>query len=301
MVDRERRRAHADRQRRLRPRGGQPAARRPARRHPPAAPARPHRGQARAGPAGGRAPARAAARARARPRRATAAAAGSRAATQPRRAAAGRRLDRHERPRARCSPACRSAALEFANILLTEPDAQIASTPKDVVWTHRKTTLYRYRSTKRRYAVPVLLVFALINRPTSSTCARATRSSSSCSRRASTSSCSTGACPTRRTPTWASSTTSATRSRGACARRCAPSGQEEVVAARLVHRRHAVPRCTPRSSPTVRCATSSCSPRPIDTTGSLYATGSARHLRRRPRRRRRWPPSPAPASTSPTS
>ena len=38
-------------------------------------------------------------------------------------------------------------------------------TPKDVVWTHRTTTLYRYRSTKRTYAVPVLLVFALINRP----------------------------------------------------------------------------------------------------------------------------------------
>jgi polyhydroxyalkanoate synthase subunit PhaC len=57
------------------------------------------------------------------------------------------------------------AALEFANIVLTERDAQIAVTPKDVVWTHRTTTLYRYRSTKRAYAIPVLLVFALINRP----------------------------------------------------------------------------------------------------------------------------------------
>jgi polyhydroxyalkanoate synthase len=57
------------------------------------------------------------------------------------------------------------AALEFANIVLTERDAQIAVTPKDVVWTHRTTTLYRYRSAKRTYAVPVLLVFALINRP----------------------------------------------------------------------------------------------------------------------------------------
>jgi polyhydroxyalkanoate synthase len=57
------------------------------------------------------------------------------------------------------------AALEFANIVLTERDAQIAVTPKDVVWTHRTTTLYRYRSSKRTYAVPVLLVFALINRP----------------------------------------------------------------------------------------------------------------------------------------
>ena len=33
------------------------------------------------------------------------------------------------------------------------------------MWTHRKTTLYRYRSTNRTHALPVLLVFALINRP----------------------------------------------------------------------------------------------------------------------------------------
>jgi polyhydroxyalkanoate synthase subunit PhaC len=58
-----------------------------------------------------------------------------------------------------------SAAVETANILLTTDDARIAATPKDVVWAHRKTTLYRYRSAQRRHAVPVLLVFALINRP----------------------------------------------------------------------------------------------------------------------------------------
>jgi polyhydroxyalkanoate synthase len=57
------------------------------------------------------------------------------------------------------------AALEFANIVLTERDARIAVTPKDPVWTHRTTTLYRYRSDRRTYAVPVVLVFALINRP----------------------------------------------------------------------------------------------------------------------------------------
>jgi polyhydroxyalkanoate synthase len=58
-----------------------------------------------------------------------------------------------------------AAAVEFANILLTRDDAQIGASPKDVVWTHRKTTLYRYRSNQRRHALPVLLVFALINRP----------------------------------------------------------------------------------------------------------------------------------------
>ncbi len=57
------------------------------------------------------------------------------------------------------------AALEFANVVLTERDAKIGQSPKDVVWTHRQTTLYRYRSDKRTYPVPVLLVFALINRP----------------------------------------------------------------------------------------------------------------------------------------
>ena len=57
------------------------------------------------------------------------------------------------------------AALEFTNILLTQDDVPIGTTPKDVVWTHRKTTLWRYRSANRRHAVPVLLVFAMINRP----------------------------------------------------------------------------------------------------------------------------------------
>jgi polyhydroxyalkanoate synthase len=52
-----------------------------------------------------------------------------------------------------------------ANIMLTTEDAQIGATPREVVWTHRKTTLYRYHSSNRRHAVPILLVFALINRP----------------------------------------------------------------------------------------------------------------------------------------
>ena len=57
------------------------------------------------------------------------------------------------------------AANEFANIILTTGDAPIGVTPRDVVWTHRNTTLFRYRSHERRHAVPLLLVFALINRP----------------------------------------------------------------------------------------------------------------------------------------
>ncbi len=57
------------------------------------------------------------------------------------------------------------ATLEFSNIVLTQDEAEIALTPKDAVWTHRKTTLYRYRSSERVHPVPILLVFALINRP----------------------------------------------------------------------------------------------------------------------------------------
>ena len=57
------------------------------------------------------------------------------------------------------------ATLEFANVILTTPDAPIGQTPRDIVWTHRGTTLYRFRSASRKHPVPVLLVFALINRP----------------------------------------------------------------------------------------------------------------------------------------
>jgi polyhydroxyalkanoate synthase len=58
-----------------------------------------------------------------------------------------------------------AAATEFSNILLTTKDAEIGASPKDVIWTHRKVTLYRYRSARRTHEIPVLLVFALINRP----------------------------------------------------------------------------------------------------------------------------------------
>lgn len=57
------------------------------------------------------------------------------------------------------------ALLETTNILLTTEDAAIGTTRRDVVWTHRNTTLYRYRSSNRTHPVPILLVFALINRP----------------------------------------------------------------------------------------------------------------------------------------
>jgi polyhydroxyalkanoate synthase len=57
------------------------------------------------------------------------------------------------------------AALEYANLVLTRDDAEIAVTPKESIWTWRKLTLWRYRSDRREHPVPVILVFALINRP----------------------------------------------------------------------------------------------------------------------------------------
>jgi polyhydroxyalkanoate synthase subunit PhaC len=57
------------------------------------------------------------------------------------------------------------SALELTNIVLTTDDAVVGATPREIVWTHRGTTLYRYRSSDRSHAVPILLVFALINRP----------------------------------------------------------------------------------------------------------------------------------------
>src|SRR4029077_17769662 len=58
-----------------------------------------------------------------------------------------------------------AAKFELANVILTAPDAPIGQTPREIVWTHRGTTLYRYLSDARQHPIPVLLVFALINRP----------------------------------------------------------------------------------------------------------------------------------------
>lgn len=45
-------------------------------------------------------------------------------------------------------------------------DVLTGATPRDAIWTRNKTTLYRYRPVaERRHAVPVLLVYALINKP----------------------------------------------------------------------------------------------------------------------------------------
>ena len=56
-------------------------------------------------------------------------------------------------------------AIELANVILTTDDARTGPTPREAVWTHRDITLYRYRSAQRVHEIPILLVFAFINRP----------------------------------------------------------------------------------------------------------------------------------------
>lgn len=53
-----------------------------------------------------------------------------------------------------------------ASYVKSPQTAQVGQTPKEVVWTKNKAKLYRYHATtERRHAVPILLVYALINRP----------------------------------------------------------------------------------------------------------------------------------------
>src|SRR5947209_17584609 len=51
-------------------------------------------------------------------------------------------------------------------ILLEGAQANTGQTPKEVVWTKNKAKLYRYAPmTEKRFPVPILLIYALINRP----------------------------------------------------------------------------------------------------------------------------------------
>jgi len=55
----------------------------------------------------------------------------------------------------------------FARV--TSTSYPVAQTPKEAVWTLNKSTLYRYEPVvppEKRFPVPLVLVFALMNRPT---------------------------------------------------------------------------------------------------------------------------------------
>ena len=51
-------------------------------------------------------------------------------------------------------------------MLTTDPEPEVAPTPKEVVWTRNKTKLYRYISDQpKKHKIPLLMVYALINKP----------------------------------------------------------------------------------------------------------------------------------------
>jgi polyhydroxyalkanoate synthase subunit PhaC len=55
---------------------------------------------------------------------------------------------------------------EGARIILEGARAATGQTPKEVVWTKNKARLYRYEpSAEKKFPVPILMVYALINRP----------------------------------------------------------------------------------------------------------------------------------------
>ncbi|HEX2183113.1 MAG TPA: hypothetical protein VHH10_12590, partial [Rubrobacteraceae bacterium] len=53
-----------------------------------------------------------------------------------------------------------------AHLILEKDPVETGRTPKEVVWTKNKAKLYRYEPQKpKKYPVPILIVYALINRP----------------------------------------------------------------------------------------------------------------------------------------
>jgi polyhydroxyalkanoate synthase len=53
-----------------------------------------------------------------------------------------------------------------ARLILEGAHAETGQTPKEVIWSRNKARLYRYRSeTERQHRVPILFVYALLNRP----------------------------------------------------------------------------------------------------------------------------------------
>ncbi|MFW0797805.1 alpha/beta fold hydrolase [Gordonia sp. CPCC 205515] len=56
----------------------------------------------------------------------------------------------------------RNALLHFSGVR----EAEVAASPREVVWSRDKARLFRYESTQRRHATPVLLVMSLVTKPT---------------------------------------------------------------------------------------------------------------------------------------
>ncbi len=51
-------------------------------------------------------------------------------------------------------------------VVVEGAQADTGQTPKEVIWTKNKASLYRYQpSAEKKHPVPILMVYALINRP----------------------------------------------------------------------------------------------------------------------------------------
>ena len=54
---------------------------------------------------------------------------------------------------------------KVSEVLTKNPEPKVGQSPKEVIWTKNKAKLYRYHSQKITNKVPLLLVYALINKP----------------------------------------------------------------------------------------------------------------------------------------
>jgi polyhydroxyalkanoate synthase subunit PhaC len=54
---------------------------------------------------------------------------------------------------------------KVSEVLTKNPEPKVGQSPKEVIWTKNKAKLYRYHSQKITNKVPLLLIYALINKP----------------------------------------------------------------------------------------------------------------------------------------
>ncbi len=75
-------------------------------------------------------------------------------------------IDGHNMPAASAIESAYRKYRQGMRILLEGARAQTGQTPREVIWSKNKARLYRYApAAQPRFAVPILLVYALINRP----------------------------------------------------------------------------------------------------------------------------------------
>lgn len=53
----------------------------------------------------------------------------------------------------------------FLKLAVHDPEPRVGQTPKDVIWSRNKSRLYHFHNPKIKYSTPLLMIYALINRP----------------------------------------------------------------------------------------------------------------------------------------